>query len=119
MKPQQIQILATIAVFLFILYTIANTGNKTAQKIGELKGENKVLLQNNKEILGNINKLKSSIEASDKKIDSLYLVERKLASQYQIIQNSIKNLKTQYDKANNFSANYNADSIRIYFSKLQ
>lgn len=117
-QNKKVLILFALGLIILICFGIFDSG-RIQSKLGELKGENKILLQNNEELKSNINKLLSNIEKTDSKIDSFYKIEQRLTNQYRTIQFNIKNLKPQYDKANNFTANYNADSIRLYFSKLK
>lgn len=83
-----------------------------------IKTENQRLKGENASIHINIQKMQDSIAIINRKIESVVDRERELSLKYDSLKTNIKSLKPKYEKAANRSANFNADSIRWYFSNL-
>jgi hypothetical protein len=49
----------------------------------------------------------------------ILLIEANLVEQLGKTQKELEKLKKQYEKARSYSNNYNADSVRLYFSEFQ
>lgn len=93
-------------------------GDLLKQKIAEMQGQNKALKKQNEQLQLQINRLNLTIDSTNKKLVVLYDQDNQLKNEYESNKKSISNLSSQYEKTNTFSRNYNADSIRIYFTDL-
>ena len=93
-------------------------GDLLKQKIAEMQGQNKELKKQNEQLQLQINRLNLTIDSTNKKLVVLYDQDNQLKNEYESNKKSISNLSSQYEKTNTFSRNYNADSIRIYFTDL-
>lgn len=118
---KRIPMFSVIIFFLGVLAFLALTynGDKLSQRISNLQGQNDKLKEQNKELQENIEELNLEIEANNVKIELLQEEDNRLQSDYLATQDKIKNIKPKYEKASRFAANYNADSIRRYFSDLK
>lgn len=108
-----------VFVIAYILLMFGNTRSKLDIKIAELQTINKVLAEQNKKWASANDSLKIQITTKDAKLESLYKRDAELFSKLQSINNQITNLKNKYEKADNFTSNYNADSVKQYFSNLK
>ena len=110
----------TIAfVITYILLMFSSTKSKLDIKIAELQTINKVLAEQNKKWSDTNDSLKIQISTKDEKLESLKKRDAELFSKLQSINNQINNLKDKYEKADNFTSKYNADSVVQYFSNLK
>lgn len=107
------------AVVLFTIFALDYNGNRLDKKIVELTEKNKILEERNAELIKNIAVIQKRIELNNRKLDTLFLRERYLITNYLFVEREIINLKNKYEKANTFSRNYNADSVRWYFSNFK
>ena len=108
----------TIAVIIFVLFLFSdNDGLK--EKISVIQGENKVLKIENSRIKIHNNQLKDSILLGENTLMGILLIEANLVEQLGKTQKELEKLKKQYEKARSHSNNYNADSVRLYFSEFQ
>jgi len=113
--------LTSVVILLLAILTIFAlyfNGNKLSERIANLQGQNQKLKEQNELLNNKISELKLKIDSSNQKIKVLERQDTKLETDYHKTQTQITNLKPSYDKADNYSRNYNADSIRIYFSNL-
>lgn len=101
------------------LFSLFYNGNRISSKIAELKGQNDILKKNNELLFNKIQSIQDSIESTNENIQELNKIENQLSQQYEQIKNNINSLKSDYEKANDFAANYDADSIRWYFSNIK
>lgn len=112
-------------LFLFIIGAIAlilflfSDNDKLKLKLAHLEGENKVLKTENRRINSHIKTLKDSIADANSSIQGIMLIETMIMKQLGETQDELKKLKKEYEKATNHSRNYNADSVRQYFSNLR
>jgi len=111
-------IVVLILVGLLLTAALFYKGDRLKEKIAEMQGQNKELKKQNQQLESKIKQLNLTIDSSNKKLVILYEQDTQLHTEYESAQKSIKNLSTQYEKANTYSHNYNADSVRIYFSNL-
>ena len=108
----------TIAVIIFLLFLFSdNDGLK--EKISVIQGENKVLKIENSRIKIHNKQLKDSILLGENTLMGILLIEANLVEQLGKTQKELEKLKKQYEKARSYSNNYNADSVRLYFSEFQ
>lgn len=111
-----------VIVFLFVFCIIAGAlliiDGIRSNPDDEYKTENQRLKEENKTIQEHIIKMQDSVALINQRIDSVIQRGNELTEKYKGLKTDIKNLKPQYDKAASHSINYNADSIRRYFSKL-
>ena len=108
----------TIAVIIFLLFLFSdNDGLK--EKISVIQGENKVLKIENSRIKIHNKQLKDSILLGENTLMGILLIEANLVEQLGKTQKELEKLKKQYEKARSHSNNYNADSVRLYFSEFQ
>jgi peptidoglycan hydrolase CwlO-like protein len=110
-----------IILLLTILYVLfmGNTSSKLNQKITELETLNKVMKVENEKWAKYNDSLILVIKDNDAKLENMQKRDAQLYNKLQSLNNQITNLKDKYEKANNFTANYNADSVRQYFSDLE
>jgi len=110
-----------IILLLTILYVLfmGNTSSKLNQKITELETLNKVMKVENEKWAKYNDSLILVIKDNDAKLENMQKRDAQLYNKIQSLNTQITNLKDKYEKANNFTANYNADSVRQYFSDLE
>jgi peptidoglycan hydrolase CwlO-like protein len=110
-----------IILLLTILYVLfmGNTSSKLNQKITELETLNKVMKVENEKWAKYNDSLILVIKDNDAKLENMQKRDAQLYNKLQSLNTQITNLKDKYEKANNFTANYNADSVRQYFSDLE
>ena len=107
------------AVIFSIIFALDYNGGRLNKKIGELTQKNKLLEERNAELIKNISVIQKRIEINNRKLDTLFLRESYLIRNYLFVEREIVNLKKKYEKADTFSRNYNADSVRWYFSTFK
>jgi ribonuclease HII len=110
-------VLAAIVFFFAIMLTKSNT--KLQTKISILLYKNQQLEDSNKALQSQREALRDSVKNADVRISYLESQEGSLKKQNQDLENSIKLTRKKYEKADTHTINYNADSIRRYFSELQ
>ena len=110
-------VLAAIVFFFAIMLTKSNT--KLQTKISILLYKNQQLEDSNKALQSQREALRDSVKNADVRISYLESQEGSLKKQNQDLENSIKLTRKKYEKADTHTINYNADSIRRYFSDLQ
>jgi len=110
-----------IILLLTILYVLfmGNTSSKLNQKITELETLNKVMKVENEKWAKYNDSLILVIKDNDAKLENMQKRDAQLYNKIQSLNTQITNLKDKYEKANNFTANYNADSVMQYFSDLE
>jgi hypothetical protein len=104
---------------LYVLFMFSNSNSKLHEKITELETLNKVMKQENVKWTKYNDSLLIIIKQSDAEL--IYMKKRdiELYNKLQSLNSQIIKLKEKYEKANNFTANYNADSVKQYFSNLK
>ena len=110
-------LLAAIVFFFAIMLTKSNT--KLQTKISILLYKNQQLEDSNKALQSQREALRDSIKNADVRISYLESQEGSLKKQNQDLENLIKLTRKKYEKADTHTINYNADSIKRYFSDLQ
>jgi hypothetical protein len=121
MKKDKLKLLSILLLIIggiiFILFLFSNN-NGLKLKAAEINGENKALKIQNSNIRKDIETLKDSISEIDLAIDGIMEIETILVQNLNQKDIELKKLQKEYEKANNYTANYNADSVRVYFSNL-
>ena len=118
-KNMAISFLIIGAVIMFTLFALDYNGGRLDKKINELTDKNKILEERNAELIKNISVLQKRVELNNRKLDTLFLRETFIIRNYLSVEREIINLKKKYEKADTFSRNYNADSVRWYFSNFK
>lgn len=114
-----------VFLFLFVIGAIAlvlflfSNNDKLKLKLAHVETENKVLKTENHRINSHIKILKDSISDANSSITGIMLIETMLMQQLGQKEKELNQLKKEYEKATNHARNYNADSVRIYFSNLR
>lgn len=108
-----------VFIITYMLLLFSNTRSKLDIKIAELQTINKVMAEQNKKWSATNDSLKIQISTKDAKLESLQKRDAELFSKLQSINNQITNLTGKYEKADNFTSKYNADSVKQYFSNLK
>jgi hypothetical protein len=110
-------LLFIIGGIIFILFLFSDN-DRLKLKVAEVQGENKGLKIQNSNIRKDIETLKDSIIKIDLAINGIMEIEGQLVLNVNQKDKELKKLQKEYEKANNYTANYNADSVRVYFSNL-
>jgi hypothetical protein len=126
MKPSLIKYITSSSkyiliflVFVYVSFLLNNSRSKLEEKIIELQIVNKQMTEQ-KQIWGKANdSLKISIELKDVKLRQFEKIESEILNKLKVVNNQINNLNVKYEKANNFTYNYNSDSVKQYFSNLK
>jgi hypothetical protein len=107
-------IIGAIALILFLF----SDNDRLKLKIAEIEGENKALKMENKKIIKDIAVLKDSISESNSLVTGILTIQGMLFQNLDSKDKELKKLQKEYEKATKHTANYNADSVRVYFSNL-
>jgi len=121
MKAKNVGIITLILfiVGIIVLTLILFSSNSNLKiKINSLDEQNNTLKSDNKEINKKIVIIKDSIDKSNISIQNIVSMEKSLEKELSQTQNQLNQIKTEYEKASNYSRNFNGDSIRLYFSNL-
>jgi lipopolysaccharide export LptBFGC system permease protein LptF len=108
-----------LAIILYVLFMFGNASSKVIQKITELETLNKVMNAENVKWTKYNDSLILIIEKSNAELAYMKKRDAELYNKLQSLNIQITKLKDKYEKANNFTANYNADSVKQYFSNLK
>jgi len=122
MKAKNVGIITLILfiVGIIVLTLILFSSNSNLKiKINSLDEQNNTLKSDNKEINKKIVIIKDSIDKSNISIQNIVSMEKSLENELSQTQNQLNQIKTEYEKASNYSRNFNGDSIRLYFSNLK
>jgi len=126
MKPSLIKYITSSSkyILIFLLFTyisflLYNSRSKLENKIIELEVVNKQMAEQKEIWLAANDSLKISIQQKDVKLEYLEKRDSELLIKLKSINNQINNLNVKYEKANNFTYNYNSDSVKQYFSNLK
>jgi chromosome segregation ATPase len=122
MKAKNVGIITLILfiVGIIVLTLILFSSNSNLKiKINTLDQQNNTLKSDNKEINKKIVIIKDSIDKSNISIQNIVSMEKSLENELSQTQNHLNQIKTDYEKASNYSRNFNGDSIRLYFSNLK
>lgn len=111
-------LLFVVGIVALVLFLFSDN-DKLKLKIEHLQTENKVLKTENYRINTHIKILKDSIADANSSIQGIMLIETMIMQQLGETQKELNKLKKEYEKATNHSRNYNADSVRLYFSNLR
>lgn len=115
---QILVVLAIIIAVILFLIALFYTGNNLRVKMARLEGANMEISKQNKQLSDSILSQTSRIESLNKVIEQQTAIEERLKQATERINTQINQLNKKYEAANNFTVNYNADSIRRYFSKF-
>jgi uncharacterized membrane protein len=111
-------ILWILAIFLLFYIIIFHAkeydGNQESLRLENARLLNQIQIMNDSNAIIVNELVEMQTEYSQLNIDNAEL-KIKIKDQKKIIQS----LKEKYEKANHFSNNYNADSVRIYFSNIE
>ena len=126
MKPSLIKYFAfllkpilIILVFVYITFLLNDSRSKLEDKIIELNVVNKQMIEQKQIWVAANDSLKISIQLKDSKLEYFEKKDSEILNKLKFVNNKIDNLKSKYEKANNFTYNYNSDSIKQYFSNLK
>lgn len=111
-------ILFIVGIIVLTLLLFSSNSN-LKMKINNLDEQNNTLKSDNKEINKKIVIIKDSIDKSNMSIQNIVSMEKSLEKELSQTQNQLNQIKTEYEKASNYSRNFNGDSIRLYFSNLK
>lgn len=100
---------------LFLFYFIYNLKERDKKILGLMK-ENQELLQDNDRLDSLIYYTNVEIVKKSNEIHGLKDLEIELQANVKTIENKIKNLKSNYEKANNHADNFSSDQLSRYFS---
>jgi len=113
-KPFKILSLILFCIFLFVLFSYLLIKDSN-EKINDIRLENKQL-QLKYDSINNHNKsISSDLTDSQKKIDSIINLEKKISILYEQNKQQIKNNKKKYEKNNRFD-NFSSPDIIKYFT---
>lgn len=105
------------SVILFGLFFLLKPNNKELNKeIDRLRKENKILYAKNDSIYLQIKKIESLKRDSEERIAIFEEREKEQVRKVQELNDKLKKVKKQYEKANNHSANFSSADIQRYFS---
>jgi lipopolysaccharide export LptBFGC system permease protein LptF len=107
------------SIILYVLFMFSDYNSKLKQKITELETLNKVMKAENVKWANYNDSLILIIEKSNAELAYMKKRDEELYNKLQFLNTQITKLKDKYEKANNFTANYNADSVKQYFSNLK
>jgi lipopolysaccharide export LptBFGC system permease protein LptF len=107
------------SIILYVLFMFSDSNSKLKQKITELETLNKVMKAENVKWANYNDSLILIIEKSNAELAYMKKRDEELYNKLQFLNTQITKLKDKYEKANNFTANYNADSVKQYFSNLK
>jgi uncharacterized protein YoxC len=118
-KNQFLLFLAVVFAVIIMTIFVTKSMSSGKSKIDALAEQNKVLKQQNKELLDKNVVLLNKVDSVSTSVDRYAQLEKTMLNNYNQIKSSINNLKPKYEAAATFSNNFNADSIRQYFSNLR
>jgi predicted nucleic acid-binding Zn-ribbon protein len=107
------------ALIIILAWVTVYNVDKINERVGALQGENTILKQNNQALKASIQTMQDSIAKYNTQISVLQLSDSRLQTESDRIKKSIKIIQNQYEKASTRANNFNADSMRRYFSNLQ
>lgn len=105
-----------IGIFFTLFHDDFNRDSKAQMK--ELKRLNDSLLTANTKILSEISQSQADSEKQDEIIRVLWEESFLLKEQIGGLKNELRNVKSQYEKANTHSDNFTSNDIQRYFSNL-
>lgn len=113
--------LPKILTFLIILllvgfYFFYNFRVSSSSKIEALLKENQQLIDDNKKLDSSIYENQLAIIRKSNEITGLTDKDLELQKDVKTLQNKIKNLKSDYEKANNHADNFSSDQLSRYFT---
>jgi len=110
-------LLFIISAIIFILFLFSDN-DRLKLKVAEVQGENKALKVQNNKIKKDIETLKDTIYEIGSSIEGIMQIEGQLVQNLNQKDKELKKLQKEYEKATKHTTNYNADSVRVYFSNL-
>lgn len=108
-----------IAIIFLMAIFLTKSNTKLQAKISILEYQNQQLEDANKELEKQREALRDSIKTADIRITYLETEETYLKKQNADLESTIKFTRKKYEKADTYTINYNADSIKRYFSDLK
>lgn len=120
LRTKQILIIvAVIAVVLLFFAALFYAGKNLSVKMAKLEGANIEIEKQNKALLDSINMQQVRLEALNQTIAQQETREQRLQQATERINTQLYQLSKKYEAVNRFTINYNADSIRRYFTRFQ
>lgn len=110
--------LLAIAILIFFASLFSNN-TQLKEKIKVFEGKNQILEKENGSLKIENLRLKDSLKISKVSIEQLNEGEKELLKELKKVENELQTLKSKYAKNPRSTANFNADSIRLYFSNLK
>lgn len=110
--------LLAFAILIFFASLFSNN-TQLKEKIKVFEGKNQMLEKENGSLKIENLRLKDSLKISKVSIEQLNEGEKELLKELQKVENELQTLKSKYAKNPRSTANFNADSIRLYFSNLK
>ena len=108
-----------ILILGLIIYTIVSNYKKDNTIDKSLKIENARLLNQIENLIDSNTIIVNDLVEMQTEFSQLNMDNTELNKKIQDQKNIIQSLKEKYEKANHFTNNYNADSIRQYFSNIE
>lgn len=113
----------TLAMWIFavglMIYAIVSTNKRDDNNDKSLKIENARLLNQIENLLDSNTIIMNDLVDMQTEFSQLNIDNAELNTKIKDQKNIIQSLKVKYEKANHFSNNYDADSIRVYFSNIE
>jgi hypothetical protein len=113
--PKILYFIVISLLVLFLFYFIYNLKERDV-KILDLMNKNRELLKDNNRLDSLIYYNNVEIVKKGNEIHGLKDLEIELQANVKTIENKIKNLKSNYEKANNHADNFSSDQLSRYFA---
>jgi predicted nuclease with TOPRIM domain len=108
-----------VIIGIFTLDFILNANNINEDKISQLQLKNDSLLKVNNKLDSLNYNLYKELEVENNNIQVLKEKDLKLTNTLNELNTRLKTLNNKYEKANNYSNNFNSNEISSYFSNLR
>lgn len=108
--------LIVLVVSVLLYLSLSSNSEYQDEQIKNLKKQNELLSKKNDSIFLMINGFKLLVLESDLKIKGLEQTEAYHKSKVDALDEKLKQLKKQYEQANNHSANFGSADIKRYFA---
>jgi len=105
-----------IILILIVVYFFYNLQVSSSAKIQALLKENEQLMDDNRRLDSSIYENQLAIIRKSNEIAGLTDKDLELQKDVKTLQNKIKNLKSDYEKANNHADNFSSDQLSRYFT---
>ena len=105
-----------IILIVIVVYFFYNFQVSSSAKIQALLKENEQLMDDNRRLDSSIYENQLAIIRKSNEIAGLTDKDLELQKDVKTLQNKIKNLKSDYEKANNHADNFSSDQLSRYFT---